>query len=114
MYEGRLLVWRSGPLRAVGVLAPDVTVQTRETNFGAIWLRSGYLLLDHNFLSDIQGPGVTFITGGDYQRSNLPIGYWGIVSNSIFVGDTQKDPFTIDKIKKPMQSCLAPMTGMSA
>ena len=72
-----------------------------ETNFGAIWLRSGYLLLDHNFLSDIQGPGVTFITGGDYQRSNLPIGYWGIVSNSIFVGDTQKDPFTIDKIKDP-------------
>ena len=60
-----------------------------QTNFSAIWLRKGYLLLDHAFLSDVQGPGVTLITGGDYTRSNLPVGYWGLTSNSIFVGTTQ-------------------------
>jgi cell migration-inducing and hyaluronan-binding protein len=72
-----------------------------ETNFSAIWLRSGFLLLDHNFLSDILGPGVTFVTGGDYRRSNLPRGYWGIVSDSVFVGHTQADPFAFDKDKSP-------------
>ncbi len=59
------------------------------TNFSAIWLRSSYLLLDHAFLSDVQGPGVTIVTGGDYTRSNLPVGYWGLTTNSIFVGATQ-------------------------
>lgn len=67
-------------------------------NFSAIWLRSGYLLLDHNFLSDVQGPGVTFVTGGDYSRSNLPKGYWGLVTNSIFAGQTQpKDSYALAK-----------------
>ncbi len=60
-----------------------------ETNFSAIWMRTGYLAVDHVFMSDIQGPGVTMVTGGDYTRSNLPVGYWGLVANSIFVGETQ-------------------------
>ena len=60
----------------------------------AIWLRKGYLLLDHVFLSDIQGPGIGIITGGDYTRSNVPIGYWGLVSNSVFVGDNATDANT--------------------
>ncbi len=64
------------------------------TNFSAVWLRSGYILLDHSFLSDMQGPGVTIVTGGDYTRSNLPVGYWGVTSHSIFVGETQPgNPF---------------------
>jgi cell migration-inducing and hyaluronan-binding protein len=62
-----------------------------ESNFGAIWMRSSFLLLDHAFLSDVQGPGVTMVTGGDYTRSNLPVGYWGLTTNSIFVGATQPD-----------------------
>ncbi len=60
-----------------------------QTNFSAIWLRGGYLLLDHTFLSDVLGPGVTMVTGGDYSRSNLPVGYWGVISNSVFVGSAQ-------------------------
>jgi cell migration-inducing and hyaluronan-binding protein len=60
-----------------------------DSNFSAIWLRKGYLLLDHAFVSDVQGPGVTLITGGDYTRANLPLGYWGVTSNSIFAGITQ-------------------------
>ena len=60
-----------------------------DSNFSAVWLRKGYLLLDHAFVSDVQGPGVTLITGGDYTRANLPLGYWGVTSNSIFAGITQ-------------------------
>ena len=60
-----------------------------QNNFSAIWMRTGYLAVDHVFMSDIQGPGVTMVTGGDYTRSNLPVGYWGLVANSIFVGATQ-------------------------
>ena len=59
-----------------------------DSNFSAIWLRKGYLLLDHAFVSDVQGPGVTLITGGDYTRANPPLGYWGVTSNSIFAGIT--------------------------
>jgi cell migration-inducing and hyaluronan-binding protein len=60
-------------------------------NFSAIWLRNSYILLDHAFLSDVQGAGVTVVTGGDYTRSNLPLGYWGLTTNSIFVGATDPD-----------------------
>ena len=68
------------------------------TNFSAIWLRSSYLLLDHAFLSDVLGPGVTIVTGGDYSRSNLPVGYWGLTTNSIFAGMTQPgNAFTREK-----------------
>jgi hypothetical protein len=61
-----------------------------ESNFSAIWLRSSYLLLDHAFLSDVLGPGVTMVTGGDYTRANLPVGYWGVTANSIFAGSAQQ------------------------
>jgi hypothetical protein len=75
-----------------------------ESNFSAIWLRSSYLLLDHAFLSDVQGPGVTIVTGGDYSRSNLPVGYWGLTTNSVFVGATQpNNPFA--QAKGPTSSC---------
>ena len=75
-----------------------------ESNFSAIWLRSSYLLLDHAFLSDVQGPGITMVTGGDYARSNLPVGYWGLTTNSVMVGETQpKNSFA--QAKGPTSAC---------
>ena len=55
----------------------------------AVWLRFGWLMFDHGFISDVQGTGITEVSGGVYSRPNLPIGYWALVSNSIFVGATQ-------------------------
>jgi len=60
-----------------------------ETNFGAIWLRAGWNLADRLFMSDIQNGGIGLITGGDYTRANLPVGFWSLLSNSVFVGRTQ-------------------------
>jgi hypothetical protein len=60
-----------------------------EANFSAIWLRGGWLMFDHGFMSDVLGAGITEVSGGDYARANLPIGYWALTSNSIFVGETQ-------------------------
>ena len=62
-----------------------------EANFSAIWLRGGWLMFDHGFMSDVLGAGITEVSGGDYARANLPIGYWALTSNSIFVGQTQPD-----------------------
>ena len=62
-----------------------------EANFSAIWLRGGWLMFDHGFMSDVLGAGITEVSGGDYARANLPIGYWALTSNSIFVGETQPD-----------------------
>jgi hypothetical protein len=62
-----------------------------EANFSAIWLRGGWLMFDHGFVSDVLGAGITEVSGGDYARANLPIGYWALTSNSIFVGQTQPD-----------------------
>ena len=42
-------------------------------------------------MSDVLGAGITEVSGGDYARANLPIGYWALTSNSIFVGQTQPD-----------------------
>ena len=61
-----------------------------ESNFSAVWMRGGFLNVDHMFLADILGPGITMVTGGDYSQANLPKGYWGVVSHSILVGQTQK------------------------
>ena len=46
-------------------------------------------MLNHGFMSDVLGAGITEVSGGDYARANLPIGYWALTSNSIFVGETQ-------------------------
>lgn len=60
-----------------------------ETNFSALWLRSpSWYLVDNSFISDTQNGGVTFVTGGDYSRSSVPLGYWVLASRSIFVGAT--------------------------
>ncbi|MFC3228218.1 hypothetical protein ACFOGJ_13315 [Marinibaculum pumilum] len=61
-----------------------------ETNFGAIWLRSGWNLADRLFMSDVMNGGIGLISGGDYTRSSVPLGYWAVLSHSVFVGQTQK------------------------
>ena len=60
-----------------------------EGNFSSVWMRSGWLMFDHGFISDVQGGGITQVSGGDYTRSSVPQGYWALTSNSIFVGQTQ-------------------------
>ncbi|MEQ8344257.1 MAG: hypothetical protein RLO22_10280 [Sneathiellaceae bacterium] len=60
-----------------------------ETNFGAIWVRSGWNLVDRLFMSDILNGGIGMISGGDYTRSSIPLGYWAVLSHSVFVGQTQ-------------------------
>ena len=52
-------------------------------------MRAGFMNVDHMFLADVLGPGISMVTGGDYSRSNLPKGYWGVVSDSVLVGQTQ-------------------------
>jgi hypothetical protein len=60
-----------------------------------VWLRTpGWLYFDNGFVSDVQNGGLTFISGGDYSRSSVPLGYWAVATRSVFVGETQpKNPF---------------------
>jgi hypothetical protein len=58
-------------------------------NFAAIWARPKWFLVDNSVISDIQGPGLTFVSGGDYTRSSVVEGYWAAVRNSLFIGSTQ-------------------------
>ena len=60
-----------------------------ETNFAAIWLRKGWNLVDRLFMSDIQNGGIGMVTGGDYTRSSVPLGFWSLLTHSVFVGETQ-------------------------
>jgi hypothetical protein len=58
-------------------------------NFSALWLRSGWYLLDNSVITDVQNGGLTFVSGGDYLRSSVPLGYWAVASHVAFVGATQ-------------------------
>ncbi len=67
-------------------------------NFSALWLRSGWYLLDNSVISDVQNAGLTFVSGGDYLRSSVPEGYWAVASHVAFIGETQpKGAFTSAK-----------------
>jgi hypothetical protein len=60
-----------------------------EFNVSAIWLRNQWYLLTNSVLSDVQGGGLTFITGGDYTHSSTIKGYWALARNTVFIGHTQ-------------------------
>jgi hypothetical protein len=60
-----------------------------ETNLAAVWMRPYWALLDNSVISDVQNGGLTIVTGGDYTRSSVIQGYWGLSANSIFIGETQ-------------------------
>ncbi|HZD32082.1 MAG TPA: hypothetical protein VE779_10530 [Candidatus Angelobacter sp.] len=61
-----------------------------QTNFSAVWLRKGWDLLSNSAVTDVQSGGLNFITGGGYTRSDVNLGEWLVVRNSVFVGHTQK------------------------
>ena len=58
-------------------------------SFSAMWLRSGWYLLQDSAVTDVQNSGITLVSGGDYSRSSVPVGYWAMVRNTVFVGETQ-------------------------
>lgn len=77
-----------------------------EGNTSAIWLRYKWFLFDNSVLSDVQQGGITFVTGGDFTRSSVPEGYWGVARNSIFVGNTRDNsayPYSSNKGPYPTE-----------
>jgi hypothetical protein len=66
-----------------------------QTNYGAIWLRSQWYLFTNSAVTDVQGAGLTFISGGGYTGSDHIPGYWALAHKNVFVGSTQPtNPFT--------------------
>ena len=61
-----------------------------QTNFSAVWLRKGWDLMTNSAITDVQSGGLNFITGGGYTRSDVSLGEWLLVRNSVLVGHTQK------------------------
>ena len=60
-----------------------------QTNFSAVWLRKGWDLVTNSAFTDVQSGGLNFITGGGYTRSDVNLGEWQLVRNSVFIGHSQ-------------------------
>ncbi len=58
-------------------------------NFAAVWLRGWWYLLRDGAITDAQGGGLTFVTGGGYTRSDAAQGFWNLSQRNLFVGNTQ-------------------------
>ncbi|MEO6964441.1 MAG: chitobiase/beta-hexosaminidase C-terminal domain-containing protein, partial [Acidobacteriaceae bacterium] len=58
-------------------------------NFAAVWLRGWWFLLRDSAITDVQGGGLTFVTGGGYTRSDAAQGFWNLSQHTLFVGNTQ-------------------------
>jgi hypothetical protein len=58
-------------------------------NFAAVWLRGWWYLLRDSAVTDVQGGGLTFVTGGGYTRSDAAQGFWNLSQRVLFVGNTQ-------------------------
>ena len=63
-----------------------------QKNFSAIWLRPWWKLVTDSAITDQLGPGLTFVTGGGYTRSDSALGDWDVGLRNVFVGQTQPDP----------------------
>ena len=61
-------------------------------NVSAIWLRPQWYLVTNSVITDVQNGGLSFVTGGDYTHSSMINGYWGLVRNTVFVGNTNNYP----------------------
>jgi len=61
-----------------------------ETNFSAIWLRRAFFTVINSAITDVQGAGLTFVTGGDYTQSSLLPGSFMLSANNVFIGETQQ------------------------
>ena len=49
-----------------------------QKNFSAIWLRPWWKAVVDSSITDQLGPGVTFVTGGGYTRSDSSLGNWNV------------------------------------
>ena len=67
-----------------------------QTNFSAVWLRKGWDLVTNSAFTDTQSGGLNFITGGGYTRSDVSLGEWLLVRNTVFIGHSQ--PFTANNV----------------
>ncbi len=82
------------------------------TNFSAIWLRSGWYLLNQSAITDVLNGGITMVTGGGYTLSDAPLGFWALSRKTAFVGNTQ----TCDQKKcdNPFAANSGPVNEFSA
>ena len=62
-----------------------------ETNLAAIWLRPRWYLVINSVISDVQNAGLTFVTGGDYTKSNFVPGQWQLARKNVFIGNAQEN-----------------------
>jgi hypothetical protein len=60
-----------------------------QKNFAAVWLRGWWYLLRDSAITDVQGGGLTFVSGGGYTRSDAAQGFWNLSQRVLFVGNTQ-------------------------
>ncbi|HTD57056.1 MAG TPA: hypothetical protein VK670_16815, partial [Silvibacterium sp.] len=58
-------------------------------NFAAVWLRGWWYLLQNSAITDVQGGGLTAVTGGGYTRSDVAQGFWNLSLRNLYVGHTQ-------------------------
>ncbi len=79
-----------------------------QKNFSAIWLRPWWKLVTDSSVTDQLGPGLTFVTGGGYTRSDSSLGNWNVGLRDVYVGQTQPDP--IDQKATFFASDLGPFT----
>jgi hypothetical protein len=63
-------------------------------NFSAIWLRGWWFLMEDSAITDVQGAGLTQITGGGYTRSDAAQGFWNLSLRNLFVGNVQPNNST--------------------
>ena len=79
-----------------------------QKNFSAIWLRPWWKAVTDSSITDQLGPGLTFVTGGGYTRSDSSLGNWNVGLRNVYVGQTQPDP--IDQKATFFASDLGPFT----
>ncbi len=79
-----------------------------QKNFSAIWLRPWWKLVTDSSITDQLGPGLTFVTGGGYTRSDSSLGNWNVGLRNVYVGQTQPDP--VDNKQTFFSSDLGPFT----
>lgn len=60
-----------------------------QINVSSVWLRPQWYLYINSALTDVQGPGLTMVTGGGYTESDSVPGHWALAKKDIFVGNTQ-------------------------
>jgi hypothetical protein len=100
----------AGNLKACAVTVLDhftTSFHWAEGNISAIWLRPQWYVMTNSVVTDVQNGGLTMVSGGDYTHSSVIPGYYGLVRNSIFVGNTR------DNAKYPFARNTGPFNDAS-